>query len=111
MYTCTFHEADTLRERRHMCDVRANTRPQAAISFEVPRLRRGTKTYVGYHNSGDRAEEDGVTTHEGQEARCTIQPGMRLLPNKDILEVFFRDARTSRVFPMGKASIRQGMRR
>jgi hypothetical protein len=26
MYTCTFREADTLRERRHVCDVRANTR-------------------------------------------------------------------------------------
>src|SRR6266849_6862833 len=26
MNTCTFHEADTLRERRHVCGVRANTR-------------------------------------------------------------------------------------
>jgi hypothetical protein len=26
MYTCTFHEADTLRERRHECGVRANTK-------------------------------------------------------------------------------------
>lgn len=26
MYTYTFHEADTLRERRHTCGVRANTK-------------------------------------------------------------------------------------
>ena len=64
------------------------------------------KTYVCYHDSGDRAEEDGVTTHKGQKARCTIQPGMRLLPKKTSSK-FSCDARTSRVFPMGRAPIRQ----
>jgi hypothetical protein len=39
MYICTFHEVDTLRERRHVCDVRANTTVgnKAVIRFEAPR--------------------------------------------------------------------------
>jgi hypothetical protein len=36
MYICIFHEADTLREHRHVSGVRANTRRQAAISFGAP---------------------------------------------------------------------------
>jgi hypothetical protein len=33
MYTCTFREADTLRERRHVYGVRANTRRQSRHQF------------------------------------------------------------------------------
>jgi hypothetical protein len=39
MYTCTFHEADTSRERRHVSGVRANTTVDdkaTAISFGAP---------------------------------------------------------------------------
>jgi len=67
MYTYTFHSADTWRERRHACGVRANTKPSPKLASEVfvKDKKKITRTYVGDHDSGDRAEKDSVTAHEG----------------------------------------------
>ena len=51
-----------------------------ATSFGAPcdsGDKKGQTTYVGDHDSGDRTEEDCVTAHESQEARRTVQQGMR----------------------------------
>ena len=40
MYTCTFHEVGTLREHRHVCGVRANTRRQTHHQFQSSLIRR-----------------------------------------------------------------------
>jgi hypothetical protein len=68
MYTCTFHEAGTSRVRRHEYDVRANTKRGSRGKFRNPfandKDKMITGTYVGDHDSGDGAEEDGVTAHE-----------------------------------------------
>jgi len=71
MYICTFHEADTWRERRHVCGVQAKTRRQSRHQFRSSLIT--TSTYVGDHDSGDRTEKDSVTAHESQEARRTVQ--------------------------------------
>jgi hypothetical protein len=61
--TYTYRVADTLRERRHVYGVRANTtaiKSKSALDF----AEREKQAYIGDHDSGDRTEEDGVPAHE-----------------------------------------------
>jgi hypothetical protein len=59
-----FHEADTLRERQHKYSA------MSAVNFGTvlltTRIKMTTREYVGDHDSGDGADEDG-------EACCASQ--------------------------------------